>query len=92
MKALLLSWWLLCGADAVSTQHILAHGGREMLLPTQNPYAIDGVVFAQALAGDYAVRRLRQTHPRLAIGVAVGLTAFRGFATAHNVHEVLVYR
>jgi|KBSMisStaDraftv2_1062788.scaffolds.fasta_scaffold374837_2 hypothetical protein len=88
MKPLLLSWWVLCGADAATTHHIVTTGGREVILPTQNPYAIDGVLLTQAFAADHALRNVARTHPRLAIGLGVGLVAVRGFAVAHNLRQI----
>lgn len=89
MKPLMLSWWLLCGADAATTHHVLTTGGQEMLLPSQNPYVVDGMVLAQAAMGAYANRELRKTHPKIAMGVMIGMVAFRAFAVTNNTYQII---
>lgn len=86
MKGLILSWWLLCGGDAATTHYVLKTGGREVMLPTQNPYVIDGWVAAQAHAGS---KLFGPKHTKTSVGIGIGLMAWRGFVVAHNTREIV---
>jgi hypothetical protein len=92
MKPLLLSWWILAGSDAATTHYMLNTGGREVLLPTQNPVAIDGILGAQAWAADRSLRRLHATHPRLALAMGAGLVGVRAYVVQHNMREIARHR
>lgn len=91
MKGLILSWWLLCGADAATTHTILATGGQEALLPTQNPYVIDGFVAMQMIGGAFVLREMHKTHPKLATGIGIGMIAFRAFAVGNNAQQIAMH-
>jgi len=87
MAPWLLAWNLLCFSDAATTHSILSAGGREVTIPTQQPWAIDGVVAAQAIAVDVTALKLRKNHPKAAWALVIGMTAARGFIVAHNLRE-----
>jgi hypothetical protein len=86
VKPLILSWWLLCGADAGTTHYVLKTGGVEVMLPTQNPYVIDGWIASQAYAGAklFGPKRTKTT-----TAIGIGLMAWRGFVVAHNAREIV---
>lgn len=92
LKPLLLTFQLLCVGDAVSTHVILDHGGHEIIFPTQNPWAIDGLVAGQAVAVSYVFSKTDTRHPKLTRVALGGLIAVRVFAVIHNsiaVHQAL---
>lgn len=85
MKALLLTFNLLCGADSATTHHIIiTHGGHEAGWAggiTQNPDALAAMNAAQCAAVSYAgVKTPRKVGiPIMLIGIAA-----RGYAVKHN--------
>jgi hypothetical protein len=85
MKALLLTFNLLCGADSATTHTLLAtHRGHEAGWAgrvTQNPYALDAMNAGQCVA----VSMAGSTLPRK-VGVPLLLIsiAARGYAVQHN--------
>lgn len=88
MKPLLLTWWLICGADATTTHMGMARGYEERWLPASNPWVVDGMVAGQAALGTFAVRRLNRTHPRAARVLGWTLVGVRMFAVVHNVGQL----
>ena len=88
MKTILLAYLLSCGADATTTTIVLKHGGREVELPTQNPYVIDGLTAGQAVGVAGMLVRLHRTHPKLAVGMGLLSVGVRGFVVAHNVSQL----
>lgn len=82
--ALVLSWWLLCGGDAVSTTHILRTGGQEALLPTQNPVLINGIIATQAYGGTKLLQQKKKTTTL----IVIGMMGVRGYALYHNVRAI----
>ena len=89
MKELILTFNLLCGADTVSTHIVLHQGGHEFVLPSQNPWVIDGMVAGQAVLGSYALTRLdRNGHPKLARVIGWTLVGIRAVAVVHNVGQI----
>lgn len=80
---LLAAWIGACGADAVTTHGALQAGAVELHL-SQNPWVTDALVGAQAGVGAWGMARLHRTHPKLATGILVGLTAIRMGAAVHN--------
>lgn len=89
MKPLLLTYALLCGADSATTYIALAHGGREVWLPTQNPYVIHATTAAQYAVFAWSLQDLNKQHPKLARVVGWSVAAVRGVAVAYNVRQVL---
>ena len=88
MKAIILAYILLSGADAATTTIALKHGGREVLLPTQNPALIDALTAGQAASVSLALVRLHRTHPKLAVGMGLLSVGIRGFVVTHNVGQL----
>jgi hypothetical protein len=72
VKPLLLAFNILCGADAATSHHILSTGGQELVLPTSQPYAVDGLIAAQAVSTTIGLTKIHRTHPRLAIALGWG--------------------
>ena len=88
---MILNWILTAyitsfAADAATTHVALSKGAVEVVLPTQNPFMIDGIVAGQAVAGYMLINHLYKDHPKLAIAIAVGVTAAHGYAALHNIH------
>lgn len=88
MKALLITFNLLCGADATTTHAILTRGGREVLLPTQNPWVVDGVVTGEAFAASKSLQVLSRTHPKTARIIGWSLVGLRSVVVVNNVHQL----
>lgn len=86
MKPLILIFNLLCGADAATTHIALTHGAREVLLPTQNPWIVDGIVAGQAVATSTIVHRRGKTRGiTILTWIAIGA---RGVAVANNIYQL----
>lgn len=92
MKFLLGAWLAACGTDAVVTHAALRTDRVVELHLSQNPWVTDALVAGQAGAWLLAERRLRKGHPKLAMGVTLGLVAVRGWAVAQNVHTLEVLK
>ena len=88
MTHLLLTLNILMGADATTTHVMLNRGGREVLLPTQNPWAINGIVAGEATAMTFGLTTLSKEHPKLAKTLTWTLIGVRGAIVAHNVREL----
>lgn len=90
MKPLILTFVLSCGADAALTHRGLATGTqRELLLPSQHPYATDAMIAAQAAGGSWALLWLdRHKHPKAARIVGWTLTGLRLGAVAWGLHQL----
>lgn len=85
MKPLLLTWWLLAGADAVTTRHIVMTGGREVMLPSQHPDVLTGLIAGQAYMGS---KLLGPKHTKTTVGIAIGLMVVRGVAVSYNLRRI----
>lgn len=68
MKPLLLVLNFLCAADATETHIALASGQiRERVIPSQNPYVVDGVLAGTAASASVGLHWLdTHEHPRIA--------------------------
>ena len=88
MKTILLGIYLTFGADAATTQYALNHGGREVLIPSQNVYVIDGVVAGEAFMTSKALSKFNKEHPKAAKIVGIGMIAVRSFVVYHNVEQL----
>jgi len=89
MIPLLLTFNLLCGIDAGLTHYgITQREMREGWLPTQSPWVIDGMIAGSAMSVDVAALKLRKNHPKLALGLVIGVTIVRGWVVVHNIHEL----
>jgi hypothetical protein len=88
MTHLLLTLNILLGADAATTHGILSRGGREVLLPTQNVWAIDGIVAAEGVGMSYGLSKLAVEHPKLAKGLTWTLIGVRGAIVASNLRQL----
>jgi hypothetical protein len=84
MKPLLLSIFLSCGADATSTHLALTHGAHELVLPSQNPWVIDGIVAGESAAIAFGLHRLHKTHPKLAKALGWSIVGMRSSIAAYN--------
>ena len=80
--------WLSCGADAATTHYALLHGGREVLIPTQNAYVIDGVAVGEAAATSYSLMKFGKNHPRAAKVLGWSIVAARGIVVANNINQL----
>jgi hypothetical protein len=88
MKILLFGVWLSFGSDAATTHYALNHGGREVLIPTQNAYVIDAVAAGEALFASRALNKLNKTHPKAAKILGIGMIAARSFVVYSNVNQL----
>lgn len=86
MKSLILVLNLMAGTDTSLTHVALKNGAREVIYPTQNPYAIHGINLGQQLAFNYALPKMK--NKKLAKGIAIGLIIARGIAIINNVKVV----
>ena len=88
MRPLLLTYALLCGADAASTHVMLNRGGQELWLPTQNPWAIDAIVGGQAVAAGLMLSWLdKHEHPKAARIIGWSIVGVRAVVVAHNLGQ-----
>lgn len=89
MKALLLTFNLLCGGDSATTHYMLAtHQGHEAGWAggiTQNPYALDAMNAAQCTAVSYAGVK---TPRKIGIPILLISIAARGYAVKHNLSVI----
>ena len=84
MKTLLIVAWLSgVGADATSTHLALKQGARETVL-SQNVHLNDAIFAGEAVGGSVGLLKLYRTHPKLAVGLAVVSSAFRGTVAVRN--------
>jgi hypothetical protein len=88
MKILLFGIWLSYGSDAATTSYALKHGGREVLIPTQNAYIIDSVVAGEGILSTRGLMKLNKTHPRAAKILGIGMIAARSFVVYSNVNQL----
>ena len=88
MKILLFGVWLSFGSDAATTNYALNHGGREVLIPSQNAFVIDGVVAGEGLLSTRGLMRLNKTHPKLAKIVGISLIIARSAVVYSNVNQL----
>lgn len=92
MKPLLILFHLACGADAASSHLALhQHPGvvREQVLPTQNPWVIDGVVAGEAAVTTAGALWLRRhDHPKWAKGIVWLAVGVRAVAVAQNIRTL----
>lgn len=89
MKPLLLALNLICGADATTTHVALAHGAREVSLPTQNRWMATAMVAGESAGMSYGLIWLDKTqHPKLARGLGWTAVAIRGVIVVNNIHQL----
>jgi hypothetical protein len=88
MKIILFGVWLSFGADAATTTYALNHGGREVLIPSQNIYVIDSVVSGEAWLTMKGLSRLNSKHPLAAKVLGVGMIGLRSAIVYHNVNQL----
>ena len=89
MKILLISLWLTLGSDAASTTYGINKGlVREVLIPSQNVYVIDGVLTTEASGITAGLLKLNHNHPLIAKITGVSLIAVRGYVVYHNVEQL----
>lgn len=75
--------------DGVTTHIVLARGGREALLPTQNLLVIDATLVGQAAFIDWAARKVRALgYPKAATVFQWSLIAVRGSIVASNIRQM----
>lgn len=73
----------LFAADALTTHAALATGrAREVMMPTQSPVAIDGILAAQAVGLWWATGKIERGW--LKWTVRFGVAGFHGWCAAHN--------
>jgi len=87
--------WLLAGfiaamsADAGTTHYGLAkYGCCEVVLPTQNPWVVDGIEAGEITAGIWAFKRLYKHNRKMAVILLVGATIAHSAATVNNVYQL----
>ena len=89
MKIILFGIWLTCGFDAASTHYALTHrAALEVVMPTQNPYAIDGIVAGEAALTSLGLYHLNHNHPKLTRIAGWSMIALRGAVVVHNVEQL----
>ena len=88
MRTILLGIWLSYGADAATTNYALNRGGREILIPSQNVYVINGVVAGEAYLSSHSLSKFSKKHPKAAKLVGIGMIAVRSFVVYHNVEQL----
>ena len=89
MKTILFGIWLTCGSDAATTHYALTQrNAKEVVMPTQNPYAIDGIVAGEAALTSLGLYHLNRKHPSIARVVGWSMIALRGAVVVHNVEQL----
>lgn len=88
MKELLFALNAVLAADAASTHAVLARGGREVMMPSQNPYVIHGLVAGQAVGLTWGLRQAERSHPKGARIVGWTIVALRAAVVVHNVNQL----
>ncbi len=89
MKIILVGIWLTLGSDAASTTYGINHRMvKEVLIPSQNVYVIDGVVAAEGVGITTGLNQLNKNHPKLAKIVGVGLIVVRSTIVMNNVEQL----
>lgn len=103
MKSLVLTFHLLCGADAGTTSYMLTHGSHELFYPTQNPVAASAMIEGQCVALERGATHLYnrrdvvapdvvRTHETRAKALLITAIAFRGAAVGWNVYQIERHR
>jgi diphthamide biosynthesis methyltransferase len=88
MKALFLTFRLLCAADSATTHYAIMHGAHEAGWAghvTQNPDALDAMNAGQCMAVEAIGKKLPK---KAAVPVLVASIVARGWAVQHNVRVV----
>jgi hypothetical protein len=89
VKGLLIAFNILCGGDSASTHVFINRGIREAVLPTQNPYAIHGIMAAKAtgvsLASEFVKKR---GNKKIAAAILIAGIVVEGYAVQHNVRAM----
>jgi hypothetical protein len=88
MKIMLIVLNLTFGADATTTHYALKHNGTEVIIPSQNPFIIDGAVAAESLSTSLMLAKLNKNHPKAAKLIGWSIIGARGFVVYHNVNEL----
>lgn len=88
MKIILFGVWLTYGSDALSTNYALKHGGREVLIPSQNALVIDSVIGSEAALTTVGLKKFEINHPTASKILGVALVAMRGFIVYHNINQL----
>jgi hypothetical protein len=88
MKIMLIVLNLTFGADATTTHYALKHNGIEVIIPSQNPFVVDGFVGAESFSLSYSLNRLGRKHPKTAKIIGWSIIGARGFVVAHNINEL----
>ncbi len=89
MKSILLGIWLTFGTDAASTHYALTQrNAKEVVIPTQNPFAIDAIVLGEAGLASFGLNRLNHDHPKLTKIVGWSIIGMRSFVVTRNIMEL----
>jgi 3-polyprenyl-4-hydroxybenzoate decarboxylase len=88
MKIMLIVLNLTFGADATTTHYALKHNGTEVIIPSQNPFVVDGAVAAESLSTSLMLIKINKNHPKAAKLIGWSIIGARGFVVAHNINEL----
>jgi hypothetical protein len=89
MKTILLGVWLSFGSDAAATHYaITQRAAREVLIPTQSPWALDGIVAGEAALTSLGLYHLNHNHPKAAKLIGWSIIGLRSVVVYHNVNEL----
>ena len=87
LGALITAWLTVNGADIISSHAAIRAGATERWLPAQ-PILRDALIGSQAAGTAIVLARLHSSHPKLAIGLLIGLTASRTIIVVHNLRVI----
>jgi hypothetical protein len=88
MKIMLIVLNLTFGADATTTHYALKHNGTEVIIPSQNPFIVDGFVGAESFSTSIMLNKLGKNHPKAAKLIGWSIIGARGFVVYHNINEL----
>jgi hypothetical protein len=89
MKVMLFGIWMTFGADAASTHIALKNGATEIVMPSQNPFVLDGIAIAEASSSSYGLIWLdKHKHPKTARILGWTLIAVRGSIVVSNIEQM----
>jgi len=91
IKPLVIAFNVLCAGDAATTHYALSTGKFQEQILSQSPWTDDAIIAGEATAMDLSILVVKRRHPKWALALLVVGVSIRGYAVAHNLHEIGVF-
>lgn len=87
-KAILVTLTLVNTSDIITTGVALKHGGREVVVPSQNVLVIDSVVIGENYFIQKSLISLHERHPKLANVLGWSIVVGKSIVVSSNVNQL----